>query len=152
MNTQRFTAIIAKYGTKTIIPIPFNPNDVWGVKQRHHITGLVNGMEFRGSILIEGSQFFLALGPAWCRDCSLEAGVEVNVTLSPEGPQIDQMPPDIVSALDAEPQARLFFESLATFYRTAYIKWIEGTKKRPEVRSERIQEMIMLLKTGKKQK
>ncbi len=33
---------------------------------------------------------------------------------------------DVVSALDAEPQAKAFFESLATFYRNTYIKWIEA--------------------------
>jgi uncharacterized protein YdeI (YjbR/CyaY-like superfamily) len=61
------------------------------------------------------------------------------------------MSTDVVSALDAEPQAKAFFESLATFYRNTYIKWIEGAK-RPETRAARIKEMIDLLKAGKKQK
>jgi uncharacterized protein YdeI (YjbR/CyaY-like superfamily) len=57
----------------------------------------------------------------------------------------------VSSALEAEPQARTFFESLATFYRNTYIKWIESAK-RPETRAARIKEMIELLKAGKKQK
>ena len=80
-----------------------------------------------------------------------EAGAEVDVVLSPEGPQSENLSSDVVSALDAEPQAKAFFESLATFYRNTYIKWIESAK-RPETRSERIHEMVRLLIEGRKQK
>ena len=150
--TQHFTATITQSGSQTILPIPFNPDEVWGVKQRHHITGLINGHKFRGPITAAGDQFFLRLGPAWCRDMSMQAGAVVEVTLSPEGPQSEQLDADILSALDAEPQARIFFESLATFYRKGYLRWLDGARRRPELRAARIQEMIELLKAGKKQK
>ena len=71
--------------------------------------------------------------------------------LSPEGPQSDQLPADVASALEAEPQAKAFFEALATFYRNSYLKWIESAK-RPETRASRIAEMIQLLKAGQKQR
>jgi hypothetical protein len=151
LNTQHFKTIIAKAGTRTFIPIPFNPNEVWGVKQRHHITGTVNGYGVRGSLGSDGTQYFLPLGAAWRRDCGLDAGSNVEVVLSPEGPQSESLSPDVASALDTEPQAKAFFESLATFYRNTYIKWIESAK-RPETRAARISEMIELLKSGKKQK
>jgi hypothetical protein len=149
--TQRFKTIIAKSGTRTFIPLPFNPNEVWGVKQRHHIRGSVNGHGVRGSLGLDGTIYFLPLGAAWRRGCGLEAGAEVEVVLSPEGPQSESLSADVVSALDAEPQAKAFFESLATFYRNTYIKWIESAK-RPETRSERIHEMVKLLIEGRKQK
>ena len=136
---------------RTFIAIPFNPNEVWGVKQRHHITGTVNGYGVRGSLGSDGKQYFLPLGAAWRRDCGLDAGDAVDVVLSPEGPQSESLSTDVAEALDAEPQAKAFFESLATFYRNTYIKWIESAK-RPETRTARIQEMIGLLKAGKKQK
>lgn len=151
MITQRFQTIITKLGTRVFVPLPFNPNDVWGVKQRHHIRGTVNGYGVRGSLGSDGTQYFLLLGAAWRRDCGIDAGDKVDVVLSPEGPQSESLSLDITSALDAEPQAKAFFESLATFYRKAYIKWIEGAKK-PETRIARITEMIGLLKAGKKQK
>ena len=151
MTIQRFKTIIAKSGTRTFIPLPFNPNDVWGIKQRHHIRGSVNGHSVRGSLGSDGTIYFLPLGTAWRRGCGLEAGAEVEVVLSPEGPQSESLSLDVVNALDAEPQAKAFFESLATFYRNIYIKWIESAK-RPETRTARINEMIELLKTGKKQK
>lgn len=151
MTTQRFTTTIVKSGSRTFIAIPFNPNDVWGVKQRHHISGSINGAAVRGSLGLDGTQFFLPLGDAWRRDTGLSVGASVDVVLSPEGPQSEQLSADVAAALDAEPQAKTFFESLATFYRNNYIKWIENAK-RPETRAARIEEMIRLLKAGQKQK
>ena len=151
MNTQRFKTTISKSGTRTFIALPFNPNDVWGVKRRHHIRGTVNGYGVRGSLGSDGTQYFLPLGAAWRRDCGIEAGTTVDVVLSPEGPQSESLSPDVAAALDAEPEASAFFESLATFYRNTYIKWIESAK-RPETRTARIDEMVNLLKAGKKQK
>ena len=151
MTTQKFKAVISKSGSRTFIPNPFDPNKVWSVKQRHHIRGTVNGYGVRGSLGSDGKQYFLPLGAAWRRDCGLDVGDKVDVALDPEGPQSESLASDVLAALDAEPQAKAFFESLATFYRNTYIKWIESAK-RPETRAARIQEMIELLKAGKKQK
>ena len=151
MTTQRFKTVLAKSGSRIFIPLPFNPNDVWGVKSRHHITGSVNGYGVRGSLGSDGIKYFLPLGAAWRRGCGLEAGSKVEVVLSPEGPQSESLSLDVASALDAEPKAKAFFESLATFYRNTYIKWIESAK-RPETRTARIKEMVKLLKAGRKQK
>jgi len=151
LNTQRFKTVLMKSGSRIFVPIPFNPNEVWGIKQRHYIRGTVNGHAVRGSLGSDGGQYFLPLGAAWRRDCGLDAGDHVDVVLSPEGPQAETLSTDIANALSAEPPAKAFFESLATFYRNTYIKWIESAK-RPETRSARIQEMLELLKAGKKQK
>ena len=151
MTTQTFKAVVRKSGSRVFIPLPFNPNDVWGVKGRHYVTGTVSGHGVRGSLGSDGKQYFLPLGAAWRRGCGIDAGDEVEVVLSPEGPQSEGLSPDVGAALDAEPQAKAFFEALATFYRNTYIKWIESAKK-PETRSARINEMISLLKAGKKQK
>jgi hypothetical protein len=151
MTTQRFKAMVAKEGTRTFIAIPFNPNEVWGVKQRHHITGTINGCRVRGPLGSDGSQYFLPLGAVWRQDNGVEAGAEVEVELTPEGPQTDALAPELLAALEREPQARAFFESLATFYRKGYLRWIEGAR-RPEIRSARIAELLGLLKAGKKQR
>ena len=151
MSTQSFAATITKFGTRTIIGIPFDPNDVWGTKQRHYITGTVNGQKVRGPLESDGAHYFMALGAAWRRDCGLDVGAKVDVVLSPEGPQTESLSADIDKALAADPQAKTFFDGLATFYRKNYIRWIESSK-RPETRSARITEMVQLLKAGKKQK
>jgi hypothetical protein len=151
LTTQRFKTILAKSGSKTVLPIPFDPNAVWGDKPRHHITGTINNHAVRGPLDFDGTQFFLPLSPAWRRDNGLDAGAKVDVVLSPEGPQVEALAPDIAAALEAEPQARAFFEGLATFYRKGYLKWIDGAR-RPEIRAARIAEMVELLKAGQKQR
>jgi hypothetical protein len=151
MTAQRFKTVVVKEGSRISIAIPFNPNDIWGAKQRHHISGSINGCAVRGSLGSTGSAYFLPLGAAWRRDNGVEVGAEVEVELKPEGPQADTLAADILAALESEPEARAFFESLATFYRNGYVRWIEGAK-RPATRSARIAEMLGLLKTGKKQR
>jgi hypothetical protein len=148
---KRFKTTVAQSDSRTYVVIPFNPNEVWGVKHRHYVTGSINGCAIRGCLDSDATQFFLPLGAAWRRDNGVEAGAKVEVVLAAEGPQSDALSPDVVAALDAEPQAKTFFDSVATFYRKNYIRWIESAK-RPETRKARIAEMTRLLKAGKKQR
>ena len=151
MLMQHFESIVKKSGARMWIEIPFNPNEVWGTKERHAITGSVNGCQVRGSLVLDGSHYFLSLGAAWRRDNGLDVGAKVDVRLSPEGPQTESLSPDINHSLEADPQAKAFFQSLATFYRRNYIQWIESAK-RPETRSKRIDEMLKLLQAERKEK
>lgn len=151
MSTKRFKTAVIKSGDKTSIVIPFDPNEVWGVKHRHYVTGSINGCTIRGLLESTGTRFFLSLGPAWRRDNGIDAGAKVEVVLAPEGPQSDTLSPDVVATLNADPKAKAFFDSLATFYRKNYIRWIESAK-RPETRTARIAQMMRLLKAGKKQR
>lgn len=151
MSTQHFETTIKKSGARALIEIPFDPNEVWGVKERHAITGTINGCKVRGSLGLEGSTYFLSLGAVWRRDNGLDVGAQVAVMLSPEGPQAENISADIARALESNPEASTFFHSLATFYRRNYIRWIESAK-RPETRNKRIDEMIELLKAGRREK
>jgi hypothetical protein len=148
---KRFTTTVARSGSRTYLVLPFDPNETWGVKQRHYVTGSINGAPIRGSLGSDGRQFFLPLGAAWRRDTGVEVGARVEVVLVPEGPQADMLAPDVVAVLAADPHAKAFFESLATFYRNTYIRWVESAK-RPETRQARITELVSLLKAGKKQR
>ena len=105
----------------------------------------------RGTVTAVGDDHFLLLGPAWCRDPRVGPGAHVTVSLAPEGPQVAALASDIRAAFAAEPEARRFFESLATFYRNGFIDWIEAAK-RPETRARRIAEMLAALKAGNRQR
>ena len=56
------------------------------------------------------------------------------------------------AALKANPAAAAFFDTLAQFYRKAYLRWIDGTTRRPELRAARIAEVVDLLAAGVKQR
>jgi hypothetical protein len=153
MEQQRFDAVVTTDSRKRVlVPVPFDPDRVWGPKNEHRVHGTVNGMAVRASIEPLGAGRGIFLGPAWRRDCGIGPGDEVTVVLAPEGPQRDDLAPDFAAALEAEPEAGAFFDSLAQFYRKAYLRWIDGTKRRPEVRAERIAETVELLKSGVKER
>jgi hypothetical protein len=153
MEAQRFVAkVAATRRDSLLVPVPFNPDEVWGTKPRHHVTGTVNGFRFRGVIDPVDGGFGFTLGPKSPGRHLLSAGDEVAVELVPEGPQRGDLAEDVAEALAAHPEAAAFFDSLAQFYRRAYLRWIDATKRRPEQRPERIAEMVRLLESGIKQR
>ena len=151
MSTQSHSVTLHTAGERLIVMLPFNPDEVWGQKERHHITGSVNGHKVRGALEYSDGVWTLALGPAWQRGIALKAGMQVKLVLEPEGPQTNTLAEDLLAALQAEPKARAFFDSLATFYRKGYLRWVDGARK-PELRAARITELIELLKEGKKER
>jgi Bacteriocin-protection, YdeI or OmpD-Associated/Domain of unknown function (DUF1905) len=149
---KEFTATVeARPRGGIAIKLPFGPSREWGDKDRHDVTGTVAGHKVRGKLTPREGAYYLELGPSWCRDGSVVAGAHVAVALGPEGPQVGAMADDISAALDAEPAARRFFESLATFYRKNFIRWIEDAR-RPETRAKRIAETVATLKAGKRER
>ncbi len=152
---RTYTATVVAHGRGGVfVPVPFDPDDVWGPKPAHRITGTVNGMGVRGVVESLDAGRGFVLGPAWRRGCGVGvgAGAEVTVVLEAEGPQRADLAPDVAVALEAEPAAGEFFDALAQFYRKAYLRWIDGTKRRPELRQARIAETVELLKAGRKER
>ncbi|MER6974491.1 YdeI/OmpD-associated family protein [Nocardioides sp. NPDC000445] len=149
---QRFrTAVAVDRRGRTLLPIPFDPDQAWGTKPRHPVTGTVDNHSMRGIIEKRGSGPVIQLGPAWT--ClPLHDGAEVDVVLEPEGPQREDLAPDIAEALDAAPTAAAFFDGLAQFYRNQWLRWIDSTKRRPDQRPVRIAEMVRLLAEGHKER
>jgi uncharacterized protein with von Willebrand factor type A (vWA) domain len=80
----------------------------------------------------------LVLGPAWRHDCGLAAGDTVHVMLQTDGRQRDGLAAGLAAAVAATPEAAAFFDSIAQFYRRAYLRYIDATKRRPEERTARI--------------
>jgi hypothetical protein len=152
-RSQRFTATVAvDQQGRTHVPVPFEPDAVWGTKPRHHVTGTVAGCGVRGVLDAADGGVVLVLGPAWGRGGGPADGTTVEVVLTPEGPQRTDLAPDLAAALDASPAAGAFFDSLAQFYRNAFLRWIDATGRRPEQRPVRIAEMVRLLEDGKKER
>ena len=137
---------------RVYVVVPFDPGTVWGSRPRYHITGTINGMKVRGALEQFSRGYFLPLGPAYRRAAALKAGDPVSVVIMPEGPQRESLASDIAAALAADPEAMRFFDGLATFYRKNLLRWIEATKRRPDVRRERIAELVALMKAGKKER
>ena len=143
---MRFTTTLRQDAKRRVyIALPRDP----GIR---HLAGTVEGMGYRGAVeSIDGGPA-LVLGAAWRRHCGLAAGDRVRIELAREGPQGADLAPDLGAALDAAPAAAAFWDDLAQFYRNAYLRWIDATTRRPDVRAERIATVVGLLERGVKQR
>lgn len=134
------------------VPIPFDPAEAWGRRNRYHINGTIEGVRFRGWLENLEGAWVIDLGLKSPSAVGLREGQSVSVEISPEGPQLDDLAPDIAGALSSRPKAQAAFEGLATFYRKGWLRWIDATKRRPGVRAARIAEMVSLVEAGHKER
>jgi hypothetical protein len=75
------------------VPVPFDPDQLWGHKTEHHVHGTVNGITVRGVIERLADGRGVVLGPAWRRDCGLQVGDAVDVVSSLRGHSVMILPP-----------------------------------------------------------
>jgi hypothetical protein len=132
--------------------VPFDPDEAWGAKTAHPVGGTINGRRVRGTVTPGGGGWAFTVTPLWMRDAGVAADTDVLVELVPEGPQRRDLADDISAALKASPAAGAFFDTLAQFYRKAYLRYIDATTRRPELRAARIAEVTDLLAAGIKQR
>ena len=153
MRAKRFNVrVTGDAKGSAVITIPFDPDEAWGTKSRHHVHGTVNGCRVRVTLLPEGDSWAFTYGPARASQLGIAIGSEATVELAPEGPQRGDLAEDFAAALDANPAAGAFFDALAQFYRKGYLRYIDATKRRPEVRAARITEVVDLLAAGVKER
>jgi hypothetical protein len=152
-DVQRFDGhVAADPGGRGVIAVPFDPDEVWGARAVHLVGGTINGRKVRGMIAPAAAGWAFTVPPMWMRDAGIAVGDDVVVELAPEGPQRVDLADDIAAALDANPAAAAFFDTLAQFYRKAYLRWIDATTRRPDLRAARIAETVSLLAAGIKER
>lgn len=153
MRVQRFQASIAATADgRGVIAVPFDPDETWGAKAEHPVNGTINGRRVRGTITPGSGGWEYVLSRSRMRDPVISASGDVVVELAPEGPQRGDLASDLAAALDASPAAGAFFDTLAQFYRRAYLRWIDATTRRPDLRAARIAEVVSLLEAGIKER
>ena len=153
MRTQRFDAVVAAGpGGRVVIVVPFDPDEAWGGKAVHHVNGTVNGWRVRVTLTPGDGGWAFSYGQPRAGELGIAAGDEVSVELTPEGPQRADLAEDIAVALAANPAAGAFFDTLAQFYRKGYLRYIDATTRRPDVRAARIAEVVDLLAAGVKER
>ncbi|MBV9449839.1 MAG: DUF1905 domain-containing protein [Streptosporangiaceae bacterium] len=153
MGSQCFRAVIAAGPRDSaVIVIPFDPDEVWGAKANHPVSGMINGCRTRTRLMPADGGWVLPLVAKRLSDMGIAIGDDVAVELAPEGPQRGDLADDLAAALAASPAAGAFFDTLAQFYRKAYLRWIDATTRRPDLRAARIAEVVGLLEAGIKER
>jgi hypothetical protein len=153
MNGRRFRVWITE-DTRghAVVAVPFDPDEAWGAKAVHHVSGTVNGCRVRVTLAPGDSGWAFTLNPSRMRAAGITAGADAMVELAPEGPQRGDLAEDVAAALAADPAAGAFFDTLAQFYRRAYLRYIDATTRRPDLRAARIAEVAGLLANGVKER
>jgi hypothetical protein len=153
MSAERFRVqVTADPRGHAVIRVPFDPDEVWGAKAVHHVSGTVNGCRVRVTLAPGDGGWAFTLNPSRMQGVGIAAGSEAAVELTPEGPQRGDLAEDIAAALAATPAAGAFFDTLAQFYRKAYLRYIDATTRRPDLRAARIAEVVGLLADGIKER
>jgi hypothetical protein len=153
VTVQRFDARVEpRSGPGLTLSLDFDPTAVWGTRDVYRVNGTIAGAPFRGTVERRGGTWTITLGqrsPSFVRAAGQE---EVPVALELEGPQSQNLAADVAAALADRPRAQKAFDELATFYRKGWLRWIDATTRRPDVRTARIAEMIQLLEAGRKER
>ncbi len=109
MGSQRFRAVVvAGARDGAAIMMPFDPDEAWGAKADHPVSGTVGGCRIRTRLVPGEGGWMLTLAPK-----------------------------------------RLISTQ---FYRKAYLRWIDSTTRRPDLRAARIAEVVGLLAAGVKER
>ncbi len=126
----------------TFIAIPFNVMNYWGSRARVPVKGTINGTPFRGSIVPYGGVHYLGIKRDLRDAVGVKAGDVVDMVLDFDAePRIAEPPADLLSALEAQPAAKIRWKKLSYSHQREHIEAIEEAVK-PETRIKRIEQVI----------
>ena len=147
---QRFTASVEQSGkTATGIEVPPGVVEALGGGGRPKVVATVNGYTYRNSVSPMGGRHMLSVSADVREKAGVAAGDTVEVTLELDtAPRELEVPADFAAALDAEPEARRFFDGLSYSNRQWHVLQIEGAKT-DETRQRRIAKSLALLRDGR---
>lgn len=116
------------------------------------IKATIEGEPYRGTLVRMGEPDHMLLILKDIREkIGKSFGDEIFVELEEDFEQRKvEIPPDLLKALKADPQALAIFERLSYTHQKEYVRWVEQAK-RPETRLERIRRTIEMLTQGKRE-
>ncbi len=148
--TQAFRATIQQTG-KTACGIEVPEAAVLGLggSKRPAVVVTLNGYTYRSTVAPMGGAWWVGVNSDQREASGLKAGDEVQVTLELDmAPRELEVPPELATALDADPAAKAFFDGLSYSNRRVFTLSVEGTSN-PETRSRRVQKAIALMREGR---
>lgn len=150
---QKFTTEIKKHESidGAYVEIPFDVEAVFGAK-RVKVKARFDGVEYRGSIVRMDGCFMLGLTQALRKEIGKKPGDAVEVVVEKdEEERVIELTEDFTAALEQNPAAKEYFQSLSFTHKKEYSQWITGAKK-AETRTARIEKAIQMLGEKKKLK
>ena len=153
MTQYTFRAVIEDAGDGgAFVSVPFDVEQAFG-KKRVKVKATIDGVPYRGSLVrMGGPCHILGILKDIRRQIGKDVGDEVEVVVEEDNePRQVLVPPDLLSALAADPQAGAFFTQLSYTHQREYVLWIEEAK-RSETRQGHITRAVAMLKEGKSER
>jgi hypothetical protein len=121
----------------------------FGPSKRPAVRVTINGHTYRSSVASLGGEFMLPVSSEVRQSAGVSAGDEVDVDIELDSePREVIVPPDFAEALDADVDARRFFEGLSYSNKRRFVLSIEDAKT-PETRQRRIAKAVSTLREGR---
>jgi uncharacterized protein YdeI (YjbR/CyaY-like superfamily) len=96
-----------------------------------------------------GGEFWLGISAENRAAAGVKAGDEIEVEVQPDTePRELEIPADVAEALDREPEAKKYFETLSYSNKRRHILAIEGAKA-AETRQRRIDKSVAMFREGR---
>jgi hypothetical protein len=146
----RFHTTILQGGkTATGIQIPDEVVEALGAGKRPPISVTIKGYTYRSTVAVMGGVYMVGVSAEIRAGARVKGGDEVDVDIELDtAPREVTVPPDLATALDAEPNARRTFEGLSYSNKSWHVLQIEGAKT-DETRQRRIAKSVEALKAGR---
>ena len=148
---MRFHATLELAGkTATGFRVPDEVVGALGAGRKPAVRVTIAGHTYRSTVARRGDRYLIGVSAENRARAGVAAGdaVDVDIELDTE-PREVTVPPDFAAALDADPQARRFFDGLSFSQKQGYVLPIEQAKK-PETRERRLAKAIALLREERK--
>ena len=146
---MRFRATL-ELGGKTATGIRVPPEIVAGLgsSKRPAVSVTIGGHTYRSTVAVMGGAFMLPVSADVRERAGVAAGDEVDVDVELDtAPREVNAPADFNAALDAEPDARRFFDGLSYSNKLRLVLGIDGAKT-DDTRQRRIARTVSSLREG----
>ncbi len=142
------TTTLEPFGPATALILTDEQLEELGGGKRAPVRVTIEGRSARLRLAVMGGQNCIGISKANRAALGVEIGDTVSTLIElDEEPREVEMPPALVEALAADPQARRSFEALAFTHRKEYAQWVAEAK-RDETRQRRIAETLRRVRAG----
>jgi hypothetical protein len=143
------TTLLQSGKTAVGIQVPNEVVESLGAGKRPPVRVTINGYTYRNTIAVMGGVFMVGVSAENREKANVAGGDEVDVDIELDSqPRELTLPPDFSAALDREPEARRFFDTLSHSRQQALVVPIDQAKT-TETRQRRLDKALSALREGR---
>jgi hypothetical protein len=148
--SETFRATIQQTGkTACGIEVPEAVITALGGSKRPAVSVTLNDYTYRSTVAPMGGGWWVGVNADHREASGLKGGDEVQVTLALDtAPREIEVPPELAAALDADPEAKAFFDGLSYSNKSVFTLNVSGTKN-PETKARRVEQAIAKMREGR---